>query len=203
MPSSSNDPVELLLREHGALQAFNDLTSAGCDRVVLHSTLHMIHSDFPGFDSVKRLTGLDRKGLKAAIKRFRRVALEIQAINLEHFGLTLLPPSSFTSLGNLPTMLETYAKLLERRPLTLLGRVRNPVLHYQKFCLTRHVIESSHDNKPHDEEVAAIVDAVLPPGKRRNDKKSGTGQPKTYDAVAHKQWRFEYYEKLARLLESK
>jgi len=199
VPPSSFEAIELLLRENGAIRALKDLIAAGCDRGVLLSLLHVIHSDFPGLDTQKTRTGLDSSRLKLAIKRFRQVADEIEAINQRHFGLELLPPSPFTELRNLPGQLRKYSKLLAQKPLKSLGRY--PGLHAQKYYLTQYVIECSHYHKPHDEKVAAIIDAALPSEKRSHETRGGS--PRIYDATAHKQWRFKNYAKLSQIFAGK
>ena len=190
--SQKLEPLKSILREHNAIDALETLVASGCDENVLSAMLGLIHRDSPGFDTSLKKTGLGRKQLKAAIRRFRAVADTIEQINRKSFGLLLLPGSGFDHLRVLPNTLRVYAVMVER-PTRALGRVRYPELHAYKFYLTQHVIE--HTKEPHDEEVAALIDAVLPEHKRLEDRKQGG--TKTYDAVAHKQWRRTHYRRTA------
>lgn len=180
--------LDSILCEHNAIDALEALVASGCDKTRLLSTLELIRQDWPGFDTSRTKTGLNRKRLKRAIGRFRSVADEIARINRESFGLLLLPGSALHGLRDLPDALRTYAAMLDR-PIRALGPVRYPTLHVYKFYLTQHVIEST--THPHDKEIAALIGAVLPEDKRREDRKQGG--KKTYDAVAHKQWRRDHY----------
>ena len=187
--------LKSILREHNTIDALETLVASGCDENVLSAILDLIHRDWPGLDASLKKTGLSRKQLKAAIGRFLAVADTIEQINRKSSGLLLLHGSGFDYLRNLPNALRIYAAFLEQ-PFRGLGRVRSPVLHAWKFYLTQHVIE--HTKEPHDEEVAALIDAVLPEGKRTKDRKHGGA--KTYDAIAQKEWRLEHYKRTAEIL---
>jgi hypothetical protein len=176
-------PLKSLLREHEADGAFEVLIKAGCDEALLLAPLELIRQNWHRHDRCEDRTGLNLRRLKATTKRIREVAQEMKEINRHGFALELIPPSQFTSFLALPQMLETYALLLERKPLERLGS--HATLHILKFSITKHVKDSA--GRFHDEEVAAVIDAVLPSNQNgRNER--------TYDATAHKQWRSEYYK---------
>jgi hypothetical protein len=191
-------PIESILAQHQALDAMNSLVNSGCERPQLLALLDLINQGFPGFDTPQGMTGLSKKQLGLTIKRLLGVANEMAAINKHAFGLTLLPPSSFGYLRHLPDAVRSYAAIL-CAPMSFAGRVRRPTLHVYKFYITRHVIDST--KKPHDEEVAALIGAVLASKKGLSEK--NPGRARTYDAVAHKQWRHLHYLRLAADLESK
>jgi hypothetical protein len=157
--------------------------------------LDLIRQDWPGLDTSLRKTGLSRKRLKAAIGRFLAVANTIEQINGKSFGLFLFHGSGFDYLRVLPTTLRIYAAMLER-PTAALGPVRYPMLNGYKCYLTQHVIERTQD--PHDKEMATLIYAALPENKRHEDQKYGG--PKTYDAIAQKQWRRDHYHRTADIL---
>lgn len=183
------------LREHNAVGALKTLVASGCYEACLLPLLDLIRQDSPGLDTSVKKTGLSRKQLKACIRRFRGVADTIELINHRGFGLLLLPPSGLRNLRDLPGTLRIYSDMLER-PVAVLGSVRYPALHAYKFYLTHHVIEITSD--PHDKEVAELIDAVLPAGKRSKDRKQGGA--KLYDASAQKQWRLTHYRRTEEVL---
>jgi hypothetical protein len=191
-------PPHFVLGSHTAIEALKTLVMSGCDEKRVLSILTMIRQDWPGLDTSEARTGMSRKRLKAAIGRIRGVADEIARFNRERFGLLLLPGSGLSHWRDLPDTLRIYAEMLEQ-PSSLLGQARYPTLHAYKFYLTQHVIESTAG--PHDEEVAALIDDALPEYKRVKDRKHDCS--KTYDAVAHKQWRLASYKDIALALDER
>lgn len=183
------NPLRVLLKESQALSAFEALVNAGCDGSFLLGPLTLIHQNWHRHDKCEHRTGLSQKRLKATAKRICDLAQEIRAINRNGLGIELIPPSRLNSLTHLPEMLLAYATLLERRPLAELGR--NATLHVLKFNITHHVKKCT--KKYYDEEVSAIISAVLP------GSPNGRRRGSTYDAVAHKQWRSDHYEAISRI----
>lgn len=178
------DPVRPLLLKSQALSAFETLVSDGCDEDFLVGPLILIHQNWHCHDRCEHRTGLTQRRLKATTRRIRSVAEQIREINRNGLGLELIPPSRVNSLSRLPEMLLAYTAVLERHPLAHLGR--NATLHLLKFEITHHVKTSA--KRFHDEEVAAVISAMLPSDPR------GRRRQSTYDALSHKQWRSDHYD---------
>jgi len=167
--------IEDSLKTRKALPALDALVSAGCDRNELLRDLDSLRKREPKLDDWESFTGTDLKGLKRLIDRIRKIAAELQTINME-LGMLFIV-SRQPHLVPLPKHLKEYARWLEASA-KFAGPQKNLVQNLDIYDLTRNVHEKT--KRWHDREVSELMSAVL-------------AKP-NYDEVAHRMWRNHHYD---------
>jgi hypothetical protein len=166
------------VQEHGALPDLEALVNEGCDREELVAALE---TSFVVDESWQTLIGMGLPQFKRALKQIQSCADIIDRLNRTDlvFGLSVdhVDPL-FAALHQSPTLperLREYVAILDHRR-GQFGPKRNLRAHIWKASIVAIVMEDTRS--PHDEEVSAVVGAVL-------------NRPK-YSVKAHQKWRTDH-----------
>ena len=171
--------IERVLKEVQGLDALEKLVSKGCDRSQLIVKLSLVREQ-PWFrDDWESLIGFgSTKELKAATKRIRKCADDIELINEGSvmFALVVNNPK-LAPFRSLPELLRLYCELVDP-PYSIKPKKQRPILNLSKARLVEYVISAT--GRPCDREVAELISAVL------NDPPD-----KLYSEDAHRTWRHD------------
>ena len=178
--SGSLASVEKILRQHHALQSLDRLLACGCERRMLLAALAGLRPAVD-LDDFREWVGVDRKTLRARLRRLRACADEIEEQHLGIVGLLFQLSKQPAHAGwlDLPRRLREYSDVIERfghfiRPK---GPRKGHAWHIRVSTIVHHVVDRT--GKPHDKEVSELINAVL---------------GKEYDVATHKMWRLEHYK---------
>ncbi len=184
--AGKNPETEQAIRDHCADGALRTLVAAGCEERTLIGALSMLRDySQPSWDSWEGLLGQAwpgfrgdlRKKARGSIQQIRECAVEIRRLESTKLWELMLYVRSSHSPGAqfvpwsqaLETYADTWSEVIRET-----GPKKHPFRAEPKAILVAYVKETTGDW--HDEEVSALIDAVL-------DKSS--------DAHAHLQWRSE------------
>lgn len=172
--------IERLLQDHGVLPDLGELVALKCDRDHLLACLAVLRDPDAELDTVTFWTGRDQRRLRAFISQLAECANQIESVNQGPFR-GLLAETSNAALVDLPQQLRTYTEALQMA--AYIGGRKKPGPQTRLFALVDYVIAQT--GQPHDREVSSLVSAIM---------------NREYSVEAHRQWRYEHYDRLKTLL---
>lgn len=186
--------LESMIQENSAAQDLDKLRNANCDRDFLLWLLHplssknvfpKVRSANPLAGSVESIFGLTSKDFNRFVSSLNALAKKIECLN-EQTIFDSLFTAPWLHAGRLPRTIREYAKLLRYATRHFAGNAEG-YHNVAKARLTSYVLachpvsDRSQRQNWHDSEVSSLITAV-----------SGTD----YDAVAHRVWRKDHYQRL-------
>jgi hypothetical protein len=186
--------IDSMIHENGAAEDLDKLCTANCDRNILLWLLHPLSSKpvFPKIQpasplagSVEDLFGLKSKGFNRFLSSLDALAKQIECLNEQTIfdGLFTGP---WLHAGRLPRTLREYARLLRYAVRHFAGHAQGyhnvAKARLTSYVLSCHPVSGRSERQNwHDSEISSLITAV-----------SG----KDYDAVAHRVWRKDHYQRL-------